>query len=133
MMGFHTSRSVEAVSRRWMVFRSVATAFLAAATVGSLTVPSFAKVPQNPDPSTVKAQVTKFGVGKEVKVKLVGGEKLSGHVQSIAPDSFTVKLDKSAGEKQIPYDQVLMVKDPNPLTWMLIGAAIVVVIIIVVR
>ncbi len=133
MMGFHTSRSVEAVSRRWMVFRSVATAFLAAATVGSLAVPSFAKVPQNPDPSTVKAQVTKFGVGKQVKVKLVGGEKLSGHVQSIAPDSFTVKLDKSAGEKQIPYDQVLMVKDPNPLTWMLIGAAIVVVIIIVVR
>ncbi len=133
MMGFHTSRSVKAVSRRWMVFRSVATALLAAAAVGSLTVPSFAKVPQNPDPSTVKAQVTKFGVGKEVKVKLVGGEKLSGHVQSIAPDSFTVKLDKSAGEKQIPYDQVLMVKDPNPLTWMLIGAAIVIVIIIVVR
>jgi hypothetical protein len=116
-----------------MVFRSVATAFLAAAAVGLLTVPSFAKVPQSPDPSTVKAQVTKFGVGKEVKVKLVGGEKLSGHIQSIAPDSFTVKLDKSAGEKQIPYDQVLMVKDPSPLTWMLIGAAIVIVIIIVVR
>jgi hypothetical protein len=116
-----------------MVFRSVATTLLAAVTAWSLTVPSFAKVPQNPDPSTVKAQVTKFGVGKEVKVKLVGGEKLSGHIQSIAPDSFTVKLDKSAGEKQIPYDQVLMVKDPSPLTWMLIGAAIVIVIIIVVR
>jgi hypothetical protein len=133
MVGFHTSRSVEAVSRSWAVFRSVAAALLVAATVGLLTVPSLAKVPQSPDPSAVKAQVTKFGVGKEVKVKLVGGQKLSGHIQSIAPDSFTVKLDKSAAEKQIPYDQVLQVKDPGPLTWMLIGAAIVIVIIVVVR
>jgi sRNA-binding regulator protein Hfq len=122
------------ISRRWRVFRSVAIAFLGVATVlGSLTVASFAKVPQNPDPSTVKAQVTKFGVGKEVKVKLVGGERLSGHIESIAADSFTVKLDKSTVEKQVPYDQVVMVKDPSPLTWMLIGAAIVIVIIIIVR
>lgn len=131
-MGFHTSRSVAAFSRRWIVFRSVATALLLVATVGLLTVASFAKVPQNPDPSTVKAQVTKFGVGKEVKVKLAGGEKLSGHVKSIAADSFTVKLDKGAVDKQIPYDQVVMVKDPSPLTWMLIGAAIAIVIIVII-
>jgi len=132
-MGFHTSRSVKAVLRRGRVFRAVATAFLVAAMVGLLPVPSSAKVPQSPDPAAVKAQVTKFGVGKEVKVKLVGGEKLSGHIQSIAPDSFTVKLDKSASEKQIAYDQVAQVKDPSPLTWMLVGAAIVIVIILIVR
>jgi hypothetical protein len=77
--------------------------------------------------------VTKFGIGKAVKVKLVGGQKLSGHIKSIAADSFTVKLDKSATEREIPYDQVMQVKDPSPIFWMAVGAVIVIVIIVVAR
>jgi protein involved in polysaccharide export with SLBB domain len=133
MVGFHPSQSVKSVSRNRNVFPIVAVALLVAATAGLVSVPSLAKVPQTPDPSAVKAQVTKFGVGKAVKVKLVGGQKLSGHIRSIGPDSFTVKVDKSAAEKEIPYDQVLQVKDPGPLTWMLLGAALVIVIIVVAR
>jgi hypothetical protein len=132
MTAFHTARSVVAVSRRWRVFDKVVVTLLVGA-AGLLAVPSFAKVPQNPNPSAVQAQVKKFGVGKEVKVRLAGGEKLSGHIESIAADSFTVKLDKTAAERQIPYDQVMQVKDPSPLFWMAIGAAIVIVIVIIVR
>jgi hypothetical protein len=132
MRGFHTAQSVVAVSWKWGVFGRIATAFLVAM-VALLAVPSFAKAPQNPDPSTVKAQVVKFGVGKEVKVKLVGGEKLRGHIESIAADSFTVKLDKPVVAREVPYNQVMEVKDPKPIFWMAVGAAIVIVIIVIVR
>jgi hypothetical protein len=81
----------------------------------------------------VASQVKKLGVGKAVKVKLIGGEKLSGRIQSIAVDTFTIKLSKGGGERAIPYAQVAEVKDPSPLTWMLIGAAVVILIIIVAR
>jgi hypothetical protein len=131
MRGYHAAQSVVAVSWGWRVFGRIVTGFLVAAAL--LAVPSFAKAPQNPDPSTVKAQVTKFGIGKVVKVKLVGGQKLSGHIKSIAADSFTVKLDKSATEEEIPYDQVMQVKDPSPIFWMAVGAVIVIVIIVVAR
>jgi hypothetical protein len=81
----------------------------------------------------VAAQVKKFGVGKAVKVKLIGGQKLNGHIQSIGVDTFMVKLNKRGGERAIPYAQVGEVKDPSPLTWMLIGAVAVVVIILIAR
>jgi hypothetical protein len=94
-------------------------------------VSGFAKELQAPDASAVASQVNKFGVGKAVKVKLVGGERLSGRIQSIGADSFTVKLNKTGGERAIPYAQVGEVKDPGPLTWMLVGAALVIIIIVI--
>jgi sRNA-binding regulator protein Hfq len=103
---------------------------LAVALTGAGTASAFAKESQALDPSIVAARVKKFGVGKAVKVKLIGGEKLSGHIRSIGADAFTVKLSKDGGERLIPYAQVGQVKDPSPVTWMLIGAAIVIVIIV---
>jgi hypothetical protein len=94
--------------------------------------PAFAKTAQSPDATTVQAQVQKFGVGKSVKVQLVGGERVRGHIASIGENSFSVRLGRHKGERQIPYDQVRQVKDPGALTWMLIGAAVAVIIIVVV-
>jgi sRNA-binding regulator protein Hfq len=106
---------------------------LAVALTVTETISAFAKEFQHPDASVVAARVKKFGVGKAVKVKLSGGEKLNGHIQSTGVDTFTIRLNKQGGERAIPYAQVEEVKDPGPLTWMLIGAAAVVVIIIVAR
>jgi len=114
-------------------FRPALVLLLAVALLGTETVPTFAKAPQTPDPAMVETQVKKFGVGKSVRVKLVGGEQISGHIRSIGADSFTVKTGKPASEKSIPYAQVTDIKDPGPLTWMLIGAAIVIIIIVAAR
>jgi len=103
---------------------------LAVALMGADMVSAYAKESQPPDPSVVASQVKKFGVGKSVKVKLVGGEKLRGHIQEIGGESFTVKLSQGAGERAIPYAQVVEVKDPSPIFWILFGAALVIVIIV---
>ena len=104
---------------------------VAVALLGTATVPAFAQGPQTPDPSAVESQVKKFGVGKSVKVKLVDGQQISGHIRAIGADSFTVKISKASTEKSIPYAQVTEIKDPGPLTWILVGAALVIVIIII--
>jgi hypothetical protein len=133
MMGSDKSRSIAGFSRSTRALRKGLVFLLAIALTGSETVSTFAKQSQAPDPASVASQVKKFGVGKAVKVKLTGGEKLSGHIQSIGVETFTVKLSKAGGERTIPYAQVVEVKDPGPLTWMLIGAAVVIVIIIIAR
>ena len=90
----------------------------------------FAQNSPPPDPSMVAAQVKKFGVGKSVKIKLVGGEKLNGHIQSIEAEGFTLRLSKAAGERSIPYAQVAEIKDPSPIFWILVGAVLVIVVIV---
>ena len=106
---------------------------LAFALTGAETVSAYAKESQAPDPSVVASQVRKFGVGKAVKVKLAGGERLNGHIQSIGGDAFTIKLSHGGGERTIPYTQVTEVKDPSPIFWILVGAALVIAIIVVAR
>jgi len=112
-------------------FRTMLVALLGTAFLGTSTLPAFAQAPPTPDASAVASQVKKFGVGKSVKVTLIGGERLSGHIRSISADSFTVKVAKTAVERPIPYDQVAEIKDPSPLFWMVVGATIVIVIIII--
>lgn len=131
MMGFNKSRAIADCSRSARTLRNGLVFVLAVLLMGTDTVSAFAQESQSPDPSAVVSQVKKFGVGKAVKVKLIGGERLSGHIQSIGTDSFTVRLNKAGGERAIPYAQVAEVKDPGPLTWMLIGAALVIVIILI--
>jgi len=106
---------------------------LALALLGTTTLTTLAKDSQAPDPSLVASQVKKFGVGKAVKVRLMSGEKLNGHIQSIGADSFTVKLSKGGDERAIPYSQVVEVKDPGPIFWILVGAALVIAIIVAAR
>ena len=129
-MGPNQSSRVTSLFGSEQVFRQGLAILLAVALMGAETASAFAKDSQAPDASMVAAQVKKFGVGKAVKVKLIGGEKVSGHIRSIGADAFTIKLSKEGGERVIPYAQVGEVKDPSPLTWMLIGAAIVIIIII---
>jgi len=129
-MGPNQSNRVTSLSGSTQVFRQGLAILLAIALTGAGTPFAFAKESQAPDPSIVAAQVKKFGVGKAVKVKLIGGERISGHIQSIGTDAFTIKLSKVRGERGIPYAQVGQVKDPSPVTWMLIGAAIVIIIIV---
>jgi len=129
MMGPNQSNRVTSLSGSTQALRQGLAILLAVALTGAGTS-AFAKEPQAPDPSIVAAQVKKIGVGKAVKVRLIGGEKLSGHIRSINGDAFTIRLSKEGGERVIPYAQVGQVKDPSPVTWMLIGAAIVIIIIV---
>jgi hypothetical protein len=97
-----------------------------------LSVSALARSPQASDASAVKAQVSQFGVGKDVKVTLVGGQKVHGRIAAIGAESFTVSFGKRRSEKAIPYNQVVMIKDPSRrVKWILIGAAIVIAIIII--
>ena len=129
-MGPNQSNRVTSLSGSTQALRQGLAILLAVALTGAGTASAFAKESQAPDPSIVAAQVKKFGLGKAVKVKLIGGERVSGHIQSIGADAFTMKLSKKGGERVIPYTQVGQVKDPSPVTWMLIGAAIVIIIIV---
>lgn len=129
-MGPNQSSRVTTLFGSTQVLRQGLAILLAVALTCAGTASAFAKESQAPDPSLVEAQVKKFGVGKAVKVKLIGGERVSGHIRSIGADAFTIKLGKDGGERAIPYAQVGEVKDPSPLTWMLIGAAIVILIIV---
>jgi hypothetical protein len=109
--------------------RSGLVLLLAVALLATESGVTFAQAPPAPDPAAVQGLVKKFGVGKSVKMTLVGGEQVRGHISAIGADSFTVRVGKAA-ERTIPYAQVTEIKDPGPLGWMLIGALIVIVIII---
>jgi hypothetical protein len=128
------SRAFKDFSGGMGTFRMGLVLLLAVALLGTETAPAFAQAPQTPDPSTVENQVKKFGVGKSVKVWLVGGEFVRGHIRGIGADSFTVKVSKTSTERSIPYAQVAEIKDPpGPITYILIGAAIVVVAILIIH
>ena len=129
-MGSNKSGAVAASFGSTHPLRNGLVILLAAVLACADTISMFAKDSQVPDPAVVAAQVKKFGVGKSVKVKLLGGEKLNGHIQSIGADTFTITVSKAGGERAIPYNQVVEIKDPGPLFWILIGAALVIVIIV---
>ena len=103
---------------------------LVVALLGTANAPAFGET-RTADTSTVETQVKNWGVGKSVKMTLLSGEKVSGHIRAIGADSFTVKVRKT--ERSIPYAQVSEIKDPGPFTWIVIGAAIVVVIVVIVH
>ena len=113
--------------------RAVFAGILALLLWGTEAVPACAQNPQTPDPSIVASQVKKFGVGKSVKVWLVDGKLIRGHIRSIGPDSFTVKVSKASTDRSIPYAQVAEIKDPGPLTWLLVGAAIVLITVLIIH
>ena len=96
--------------------------------------PAFAETPKAIDANAVKIKVEKLGVGEHVMVKLAEGRKLHGHIAGIERNSFKLKSDKSQAEIQIPYDNVSKIKkNPGALTWMVVGAVIVIIIIVATR
>jgi hypothetical protein len=133
MLGAHPLQPANPPSMRHATFGRFLRLSLLALFVGALSIPALAKAPQVAAPSAVEAQVRKFGVGKDVKVTLTGGKKLRGHISSIGEGSFTIKLRKSKAEREIPYNQVALVKDPGPLVWILVGVAIAVIVIVAVH
>jgi hypothetical protein len=100
---------------------------------GTVAAPAFSQTTQTSDPAAVESQVKKFGVGKSVKITLASGEQISGHIRAIGDSSFTVKVSKSSNVKSIPYASVTEIKDPGPLTWILVGAALAIIIILVIH
>jgi hypothetical protein len=130
MMQLRNSRAFSDGSLGADICREGLILLLTIALLGVETVPAFAQASQTPDPSWVESQVKKFGVGKSVKITLVGGEQIAGHIRAIGSDSFTVRISKKSAERTIPYAQVAEIKDPGPLMWILIGAAIVIIIIV---
>lgn len=136
MFGCYTPQSIigrtvgQAVLRRFF-WSALALAFVGA--LAPLAVGAGAKGPQAATPAMVQAQVRKFGVGKDVKVTLAGGQKLRGHITAIGENSFTISQRKDKTEREISYHEVAVIKDPGPLVWILIGAAIAVIIIVAVH
>ena len=125
--------SLRDFSESMWTFRTALVLLLAAVMVGTEVVPAFGQATQTPDPSVVESQVKKFGVGKSVRVTLTSGEQINGHIWAISGDSFTVKIGKKSTVRSIPYAQVTEVKDPGPLVWMLIGVAVAVIIVVIIR
>ena len=99
-----------------------------------LSTPSFAKEISPARPAAVKEEVQQIGVGKRVTVNLPDGKKVHGRLSRIADDSFFVQTSRRGTETQIRYDEVTQVKDPpGPVTWFLVGAAVVIIVILIVR
>ncbi len=114
-----------------LIFHRSVAVLLAIAITSAAGIPAPAKTAKTPDPTAVEAKVMKLGVGEHVMVKLVTGRKLRGHIVGIGEASFTLQPDRTTLKSEIAYDQVLQVKkNPGPIFWMLVGAAIVIVAIV---
>ena len=96
--------------------------------------PALAGPPKTTDPVAVKAKVEKLGVGEHVMVKRSEGPKLHGHITGIEEHTFKLKPDQAQAEVAIPYADVLKVKkNPGAITWMAVGAVLVIIIIVATR
>ena len=107
---------------------------LVAALLSTTTVPAFAKAPTTSDPDVVKRKVEKLGVGEHVAVKRLADKTLHGHITAIGEQSFKLHADNATSETEIAYDQVSNVKkNPGPVTWMVLGAVLLIVIVVAVK
>jgi preprotein translocase subunit YajC len=103
---------------------------LAAVVMFLQTVPSFAHATRA---DAGKAKVKKLGVGQHVMVKTLEGEELHGNITVIGDQSFKVKPDTAAAEREIAYSQVAKVREnPGKTLWIILAVAAVVVVVAVV-
>ncbi len=106
-------------------------AVLLAGAMTFLAVPGLGAPPNIPNPVVIKARVEKLGIGEHVMVNLAEGPKLHGHIMKIEDHSFQLQPDRQQAEVQIPYDHVVTIKkNPGAITWMLVGAVLVIIIIV---
>ena len=63
-----------------------------------------------PNPTLMKHQVDQLGVGAKVKVKLEGGKKLEGYIETIDDEGFLLNSNREASPRRIAYDQVARLK-----------------------
>ena len=104
--------------------------------IGALTLQGMsaaAKPPKTINPAETKRRVERLGVGQHVMIKTVQGKELHGHILKIDSQTFTLRPDHST-QTEIAYADVLKVrKNPGPVLWILVGAALVVIIIVAAR
>ena len=58
------------------------------------------------NPASMKEKVDLFGVGAKVKLRLAGGEKLRGSIETITDETFSFTPGPGAPQRQIAYDQL---------------------------
>jgi ribosome maturation factor RimP len=66
-----------------------------------------------PTPTDLQQRVALFGVGTELDLKLTGGEKVRGAVESIGDDSFTVTSRADGAQRQIAFQDLQSVRYPK--------------------
>lgn len=74
---------------------------------------SGAKLRAASPPAALKQRVEQFGVGTELKVKLAGGDKLRGQVESIGEDSFTLAPKNGGDPREIAYNDLENLRYPK--------------------
>ena len=65
-----------------------------------------------PDPIEARRTVVGLGIGKHVMVKLEGGRKVHGNIETIEADHFTLLPDQQATALPIAYGDIWQV-EPN--------------------
>ncbi len=61
-------------------------------------------------PGTVHDQVEQFGPGARVKVKLTSGQRVSGSIDSVRENGFSIVTNKDEGPREIGYGDVRQLK-----------------------
>jgi preprotein translocase subunit YajC len=96
-------------------------------------VPAAAKSPKTTSPTDTERRIERLGVGQHIMVRTAQGEVLHGHIVKINAQTFTLKPDDGA-PVEIAYADVAKVrKNPGPVVWMLLGAAVVIIIIAIAK
>jgi ribosome maturation factor RimP len=59
-----------------------------------------------PNPLPLREQVSLFGVGAKINLRLADGEKLRGSIEVISDEDFSLTSGKGERQRQIAYNQV---------------------------
>ncbi len=72
-------------------------------------VGAYSQAATRSDLGSVKRQVEQIGVGAEVKLKLAGGEKVQGKIETIEDQDFVLGTGRQSVHRRIHYNQVARV------------------------
>ena len=59
-----------------------------------------------PNPTLIKEQINRLGVGAEVKLKLGDGKKFRGSIEAIEAEGFVLASKPDGSPRRVSYDQV---------------------------
>ena len=86
--------------------------------------------------SRTKQEISGMPSTSLVEVRIVGGEKLRGHIVSRTESDFTLELNNGRGTQNIAYDRVLSISQVNGghshKKWIIIGVVVGALVITVV-
>ena len=85
-----------------------------------------------PDPIEARRTVVGLGIGKHVMVKLAGGRKVHGNIETVEADHFTLLPDHQATALPIAYADIWQVEPNLSRTgWIIVVAAVAAVIVVI--